>query len=84
MMGTTNTQQQMFHAVRITDLVPEEHPLRKIRSLIDTERIRKLCKPFYCENNGRPSVPPEPCREACPAPSSPFSHRKKPGKPRVN
>ena len=59
MMGTTNTQQQMFHAVRITDLVPEEHPLRKIRSLIDTERIRKLCKPFYCENNGRPSVPPE-------------------------
>jgi transposase len=59
MMGTTNTQQQMFHAVQISDLVPEDHPLRKIRSLIDTERIRKLCKPFYCENNGRPSVPPE-------------------------
>lgn len=55
----TNTQQQMFHAVQITDLVPEDHPLRKIRSLIDTARIRELCEPFYCENNGRPSVPPE-------------------------
>jgi transposase len=59
MMGITNTQQQMFHTVQITELVPEDHPLRKIRPLIDTERIRELCEPFYCENNGRPSIPPD-------------------------
>lgn len=58
-MGITNTQRQMFHAVQITDLVPEDHPLRKIRPLINIERIRELCEPFYCENNGRPSIPPE-------------------------
>ncbi len=59
MMGITDTQHQMFHTVQITDLVPEDHPLRKIRPLINIERIRKLCEPFYCENNGRPSIPPE-------------------------
>ncbi len=59
MMGVTDTQKGMFHTVQICDLVPEDHPLRKIRPLIDTERIRQLCAPFYCEGNGRPSIPPE-------------------------
>jgi transposase len=59
MMGVTDAQQNMFHAVQIVDLVPKDHPLRKIRHLIDTDRIRELCKPFYCQNNGRPSIPPE-------------------------
>ena len=59
MMGITDTQHQMFHTVQIKDLVPEDHPLRKIRPLINIERIRELRNPFYCENNGRPSIPPE-------------------------
>ena len=59
MMGVTDTQKEMFHTVQLSDLVPEDHPLRKIRPLIDTERIRQLCAPFYCEDNGRPSIPPE-------------------------
>ena len=59
MMGVTDTQREMFHTVQISDLVPEDHPFRKIRPLIDTERIRQLCAPFYCEDNGRPSIPPE-------------------------
>ena len=59
MMGMTNTQRQMFHTVQISDLVPDDHPLRKIRPLINTARIRELCEPFYCDNNGRPSIPPE-------------------------
>jgi len=58
-MGMTNKQRQMFRTVQITDLVPEEHPLRRIRPLINSERIRELCEPFYYENNGRPSIPPE-------------------------
>jgi transposase len=59
MMGVSDTQKEMFHTVQISELVPEDHPLRKIRSLIDAERIRQLCAPFYCEDNGRPSIPPE-------------------------
>ncbi len=59
MMGVSDTQKEMFHTVQISELVPEDHPLRKIRPLIDTERIRQLCAPFYCEDNGRPSIPPE-------------------------
>jgi transposase len=39
--------------------VPQDHPLRKVRRLIDTDRIRELCKDYYCANNGRPSIPPE-------------------------
>lgn len=59
MMGTADAQPEMFHAVRLEELVPEDHPLRKIRPLIETERIRQLCAPFYCPDNGRPSIPPE-------------------------
>lgn len=59
MMGTTDAQPEMFHTVRLEELVPAEHPLRKIRPLVDTARIRELCAPFYCPNNGRPSIPPE-------------------------
>lgn len=59
MMGVNDTQKEIFHTVQIEDLVPQDHPFRKIRPLIDTEKIRKFCKPFYCENNGRPSIPPE-------------------------
>lgn len=59
MMGTADAQPEMFHAVRLEDLVPQDHPLRKIRLLIDTLRIRQLCAPFYCPDNGRPSIPPE-------------------------
>jgi transposase len=59
MMGLSEGQKSIFHTVQLEDLVPEDHPLRKIRPLVDTERIRELCKEFYCEDNGRPSIPPE-------------------------
>jgi len=59
MMGIAETQKNLYHTVQIEDLVPEEHPLRKIRPLVNTERIRELCKDLYCEDNGRPSIPPE-------------------------
>jgi transposase len=59
MMGEPKPQQNFFHAITLEQLVPEHHPFRKIRPLIDTQRIRELCKPYYCENNGRPSIPPE-------------------------
>src|SRR3990172_4498215 len=59
MMGTAQTQKDIFHTVQIEDLVPADHPLRKIRPLVNTERIREMCKDLYCADNGRPSIPPE-------------------------
>lgn len=59
MMGSNGGQKNLFHTVQLEDLVPEDHPLRKIRPLVDTERIRELCEDFYCADNGRPSIPPE-------------------------
>ncbi len=49
----------VFHTVQIKDLVPADHPLRRIRKMVNTERIRELCAPPHCANNGRPSIPPE-------------------------
>jgi hypothetical protein len=48
----------MFYNIQLEQFVSEDDPLRKIRSLIDTNRIRELCKPLYSDQ-GRPSVPPE-------------------------
>jgi transposase len=59
MMGSSEGQPQMWHTVQLEDLVPQDHPLRKVRRLIDTDRIRELCKDYYSPNNGRPSIPPE-------------------------
>lgn len=58
MMGAHQPQPNLFHTVQLADLVPQDHPLRKIRPLVDVERIRELCKPFYSDE-GRPSIPPE-------------------------
>jgi transposase len=59
MMGSSDGQKNIFHTVQLEDLVPEDHPLRRIRPLIDTARIRELCADSYCADNGRPSIPPE-------------------------
>lgn len=59
MMGDAAPQGDFFHAVTLEELVPQDHPFRKIRPLIDIKRMRELCKDYYCESNGRPSIPPE-------------------------
>ena len=59
MMGENDSQGIVFHTVQIEELVPADHPLRRIRKMVSAERIRELCAPLYCANNGRPSIPPE-------------------------
>ena len=54
----TNRQRKM-EFVYIEDLVPEDHILRKIDKHIDFSFINDLCRPYYCENNGRPAIEPE-------------------------
>jgi len=58
MMGTSNPQPSMFYHINLEQFVTADHPMRKIRPLIDTDRIRQLCEPLYADV-GRPSIPPE-------------------------
>lgn len=58
MMGITDPQPAMFYHINLEQFVTADHPMRKIRPLIDTARIRQLCEPLYAET-GRPSIPPE-------------------------
>jgi transposase len=50
--------QNEFEWVCIEDLVHPNHPLRKIQKHIDFSFILDLVRPYYCEDNGRPSADP--------------------------
>ena len=58
MMGECNPQPELFYDISLEQFVPENHPLRAIRPLINVKRLRKICAPLY-SHTGRPSVPPE-------------------------
>jgi transposase len=58
MMGDSDPQPRMFYNISLEKFVPQDHPLRRIRPLIDDAAIRKACKPLYSKL-GRPSIPPE-------------------------
>ncbi|MEO8047392.1 MAG: transposase [Nitrospirota bacterium] len=58
MIGTSDPQPSMFYHINMEQFVTEDHPVSKIRPLIDTARIRQLCQPLDSEE-GRPSIPPE-------------------------
>jgi transposase len=58
MMGQGDPQRTFFYNISLETFVPEEHPLRAIRPLIDDAAIRRLCRDLYAPI-GRPSIPPE-------------------------
>lgn len=58
MMGASDPQPSMFSHITLEQYVTADHPMRKIRPLIDTARIRLRCEPLYADT-GRPSIPPE-------------------------
>jgi transposase len=50
--------QNQYEFVCIEELVLPNHPLRKIHKHIDFSFILDLVRPYYCEDNGRPSADP--------------------------
>lgn len=58
MFYTRENTQNEIEFVSIEDLVPEDHLLRKIDKYIDFSFITEKVRPFYCEDNGRPSLDP--------------------------
>lgn len=65
MMDISDPQPSLFYHINLEQFVTADHPMRKIRPLIETERIRQLCEPLYV-GTGRPSIP----RNSCFWPSS--------------
>ena len=56
----------MFSYVSLEERVPQDHPLRAIRKLVD-EVLRGMAREFdgMYAKTGRPSVPPERLYERC-------------------
>jgi transposase len=58
MFNSNKDKQYEMEFVNIEDLVPEDHLLRKIEQYIDFSFIPEKVRPFYSEDNGRPSLDP--------------------------
>jgi transposase len=58
MLRSNKDKQVAYEFVCIEELVLENHLLRKIEKYIDFSFITEKVRPYYCENNGRPSVDP--------------------------
>jgi transposase len=58
MMGEADPQLTLYYNLSLEGFVPADHPLRRIRPLIDADAIRRQCAHLYSPL-GRPSIPPE-------------------------
>ncbi len=60
MRGDDQQQSEMFSYVSLEERVPQDHPLRKVREMVD-QILRAMAKDFdgMYAKTGRPSVPPE-------------------------
>lgn len=60
MRGYENQQQQMFSYINLEQRVPQNHPIRKLKKLVNQvlERISWRFDAIYSDT-GRPSIPPE-------------------------
>jgi hypothetical protein len=66
MRGKAEAQVMMLSLVTADQLVPEDHPIRQIKPIVDNA-LRELSSTFsrmYAET-GRPSIPPEHLLKAC-------------------
>ena len=58
MLREHDNKQIGLEFVSIEELVPADHLLRKIDSVIDFDFIRDKVKDLYCADNGRPAIDP--------------------------
>jgi transposase len=53
------TQEDLFIAGPLRDLVPDEHILKRVQKVLDLSWLRQEVCDLYCDDNGRPSIDPE-------------------------
>lgn len=59
MLGKQSDQQVLFQIVNLSELISEDHFLKKVDRVMDFNFVRELSEEFYCKDNGRPSIDPE-------------------------
>ena len=47
MMGEKDPQLELYYKLSLESFVPEDHPLRSVRHLVDDEAIRSHCRKLY-------------------------------------
>ena len=52
-------QEDIFLACRLSDLIPDDHILKRVDQVLDLSWLEDEVREVYCENNGRPSIDPE-------------------------
>jgi len=58
MLGSVQNHRHDQTTVSIDELVPRDHFLRTVDELIDFSFIERITTPYYCTDNGRPSIAP--------------------------
>ncbi|MEC2852775.1 IS5/IS1182 family transposase, partial [Bacillus cereus] len=56
MMGALKNHRDERVSVSVEELVPQDHFLRAIEATLSFDFIEEKLRPYYCENNGRPSI----------------------------
>ena len=57
MMGQRRFETKLYYQLSLDDLVPQDHLLRHIATVVDFSFVRPLCRPYY-SHTGQPSVDP--------------------------
>ena len=52
-------QEDLFVAGPLSDLIPDDHVLRRVDRVLDLSWLRAEVRDLYCEHNGRPGIDPE-------------------------
>lgn len=52
-------QEDLFVAAPLSSLVPDDHILKRVDSVLDLSWLRWEVAELYCDTNGRPSIDPE-------------------------
>jgi transposase len=52
-------QDDLFVAGPLRTLIPDDHVLRRVDSVLDLSWLREEVKDCYCQDNGRPGIDPE-------------------------
>lgn len=59
MQGQQVFQPKILSGFDLDAFIPTNHLLRKIDQQVDFMFVRSLTEPYYCKDNGRPSIDPE-------------------------
>ena len=58
MLSKSIDKRDQYEMISISELVPNNHLLRKVDTILDLNFVYELVEDKYCLDNGRPSIDP--------------------------